>query len=73
MALAHFAHATHADLRGDFVRAEAGAGRKGQTAVMDYTDGAPVPSGLLQREALPRALPALRYRRRAQAATRGTR
>ena len=39
-------HATFADLRGDFVDAEAGAGSEGQGTV-DYTGEAAVRSGLL--------------------------
>ena len=33
----HLPHAAFADLRGDFVDAEAGAGSEGQTLVVDYT------------------------------------
>ena len=41
-----FPHPTHADLRGDFVDAEAGAGRESQISV-DYTGGAAARTGLL--------------------------
>ena len=34
-----FPHPTHAEQRGDFVDAEAGAGREGQAMFVDYTVG----------------------------------
>ena len=42
----HLPHAAFADLRADFVDAEAGAWGKGQSAV-DYTGGIAVRTGLL--------------------------
>jgi hypothetical protein len=42
-----FPHPTRADLRGDFVDAEAGAGREGQAIFVDYMGGAAVRMGLL--------------------------
>ena len=40
-------HSTHAELRGDFVDAEAGAGREGQAIFVDYTGGTAERTGLL--------------------------
>ena len=44
-------HATHAELRGDFVDAEAGAGREGQAIFVDYTGGTAARTGLLLPDA----------------------
>ena len=43
----HLSHAAHADLRRDFVRAEAGAGREGQAIFVDYTGEAATRTGLV--------------------------
>ena len=47
----HLAHPTLADLRGDFVDAEAGAGREGQAIFVDYTGGTAGRTGLLLPDA----------------------
>ena len=44
-------HSTHAELRGDFVDAEAGAGREGQAIFVDYTGGTAERTGLLLPDA----------------------
>ena len=46
-----FPHPTHAELRGDFVDAEAGAGREGQVIFVDYTGGTAARTGLLVPDA----------------------
>jgi hypothetical protein len=44
-------HSTHAELRGDFVDAEAGAGREGQVIFVDYTGGTDGRTGILLPDA----------------------